>query len=570
MPLDFLNKLGIRPPPINVRTLQGIGKDLGFFNSNAQHKNQNYNALKTACLQSGTLFEDEQFACHPRSLFYSNNHGVPINSVQWLRPKDINRNACLVRSGGTSTDGREGQLGRDVSQGQVGNCWFVAACAVLAEFPKLWKHVIPDFKEQELNEFMGASGRYGGIFHFKFWVFGEWIDVVIDDRLPTVNGQLIFCRSKAGDEFWSPLLEKAYAKLHGCYEALDGGNLTDALVDFTGGAAESIELKDHQNVELQDNLFRLLERDLQFNSLMCAAIDIDSRDEMEAVQQNGLVKGHAYGVTNLKTILNNEVPGLLSFLGAGNRSAVRLIRLRNPWGRKEWNGRFSDGSPEWNQISQQKRKELGLIFEDDGEFWMAFDDFCKHFTSVSLCRIIYNSLIGSLLSGGAKNWSEGVFKGEWKQADKCGGCINNLGTFFNNPQYRFDVANDDEPVMISLSQPDNRHMRSSGGGNYLTIGFYVMRIEINRKTRVRMLKAKAGCSAYGATRTRTLHMTLKPGRYCVIPTTFEPGQEGQFLLRVLTSYDCHPGYACVELNTRIVVVGHCLVERWRWISPNRS
>ncbi|GAV05008.1 hypothetical protein RvY_15199-2 [Ramazzottius varieornatus] len=284
-------------------------------------------------------------------------------------------------------------------------------------------------------------------------------------------------------------------------------------------------------------------------------MQIDSRDEMEAVQQNGLVKGHAYGVTNLKTILNNEVPGLLSFLGAGNRSAVRLIRLRNPWGRKEWNGRFSDGSPEWNQISQQKRKELGLIFEDDGEFWMAFDDFCKHFTSVSLCRIIYNSLIGSLLSGGAKNWSEGVFKGEWKQADKCGGCINNLGTFFNNPQYRFDVANDDEPVMISLSQPDNRHMRSSGGGNYLTIGFYVMRIEINRKTRVRMLKAKAGCSAYGATRTRTLHMTLKPGRYCVIPTTFEPGQEGQFLLRVLTSYDCHPGTLEVDLPKQKLMGG---------------
>jgi hypothetical protein len=45
---------------------------------------------------------------------------------------------------------------------------------------------------------------------------------------------LYFAKSGAHGETWVPLIEKAYAKLHGDYASLDGGEAGEAIEDLTG------------------------------------------------------------------------------------------------------------------------------------------------------------------------------------------------------------------------------------------------------------------------------------------------------------------------------------------------
>ncbi len=95
-------------------------------------KNQNYSRLKSSCVSKGKLFVDTTFPATSESLFKSKH----IN-CQWKRPHEIVDNPRLVVDGTGSND---------VLQGQLGNCWFVAASCVLASNKSNWNNVIPDIK----------------------------------------------------------------------------------------------------------------------------------------------------------------------------------------------------------------------------------------------------------------------------------------------------------------------------------------------------------------------------------------------------------------------------------------
>ena len=62
-----------------------------------------------------------------------------------------------------------------------------------------------------------------------------------------------------------------------------------------------------------------------------------------------------------------------------NGKMVNLVKLRNPHGTGEWNGKWSDKSDQW---SEELMKELDHEVKDDGIFWMEFMEMAYFFQKI--------------------------------------------------------------------------------------------------------------------------------------------------------------------------------------------
>jgi len=423
-----------------------------------------------------------------------------------------------------------------VVQGELGDCWLIAAVANLTLDQKLFALVVPP--DQTFDR-----GQYCGIFKFRFWQFGKWVEVVIDDRLPTRNGKLLFMRSSDPDEFWSPLFEKAYAKLHGSYDALRGGTTCEAMVDLTGGLTEFFDI---QTSEAPANLFSIIKKAFDRGSLIGCSIEAQDESERENELPNGLIKGHAYSVTSVVEI---DVRG----------RHLPMLRLRNPWsGTSEWKGPWCDGSREWSMIDDYEKRKLGLVFEADGEFWISFQDFSKNFTRVELCNLTPDSVEDQV----QRHWHPQMFEGSWVRGCSAGGCRNNLQTFAQNPQYIITLTDPDEDddenectMIVALMQKNRRSAkRYQMGSSELTIGFAIyalredsyygeepLRFAANQNGQqilstdfFKYNSSVARSPTYINLREVTSRFRLPPGTYVIVPSTFDKGEEGEFILRVWT------------------------------------
>ncbi|XVF69785.1 hypothetical protein PTKIN_Ptkin11bG0109600 [Pterospermum kingtungense] len=446
-------------------------------------------------------FTDNEFPPNDQSLYIDPRN--PPSKLQvvseWMRPAEIverhlDSRPCLFSGAANSSD---------VCQGRLGDCWFLSAVAVLTEVSRISEVIItPEYNEE-------------GIYTVRFCIQGEWVPVVVDDWIPCESlGKPAFATSRKGNELWVSILEKAYAKLHGSYEALEGGLVQDALVDLTGGAGEEIDMRSPQaQIDLASGrLWSQLLRFKQEGFLLGAGSPSGSDVH---VSSSGIVQGHAYSLLQVR-----EVDG------------HKLVQIRNPWANEvEWNGPWSDSSLEWTDRMRHKLKHVPQ--SKDGIFWMSWQDFQIHFRSIYVCRVYPPEMRYSV-------------HGQWR-GYSAGGC-QDYNSWHQNPQFRLRASGPDASypihVFITLTQGVSFSRTAAGFRNYQSshdsLMFYIgMRILKTRGRRAAYniyLHESVGGTDYVNSREISCEMVLEPDPkgYTIVPTTIHPGEEAPFVLSVFT------------------------------------
>eukprot|EP00656_Telonema_subtile_P000300 TRINITY_DN1014_c0_g1_i6.p1 TRINITY_DN1014_c0_g1~~TRINITY_DN1014_c0_g1_i6.p1 ORF type:complete len:479 (+),score=91.30 TRINITY_DN1014_c0_g1_i6:1132-2568(+) len=420
--------------------------------------------------------------------------------------------------------------------------WFISSLATLAAtHPEL------------INmRFLEANPELG-YYVVCFWKDGSWKEVIVDDRLLVQGGksrgyvetELVYASCFNKDDptepaqaVWVAIMEKAYAKLHGGYEALEGGHLSYGSVDLTGGCPMSVsKTQAHKTTsglanmfEWEEDMFYYIRHEIQNRGILqllgCSVhedgIGPDGANEV------GLIPGHEYSVIRVIRLQDKGLDYPL------------LVVLRNPWGKDgEFTGDWSDSSDRWTQ-TMQDLTNYNPKGREDGEFVMAFKDLQKYFTHFELTHLYSDSSFRSLIRS---SWIGNTAAG-------CGnvGKTNRQDLYLNNPQFLLEVPPPPEegmPCNLQFCAEQEDIVWTKTDDEFFQIQLRLFAIQPDEISYGRL----EGFREDQCIETTGLHIPLRSvsltvpnlaaGKYILIASTFEAHCESSLMLTTWASYPVH-------------------------------
>ena len=385
--------------------------------------------------------------------------------------------------------------------------------------------------------------REKGIYCLRFFKEFRWRYIIVDDRLPVYKGNnsLVFGRCTDAAELWVPLIEKAYAKLFGCYQTLISGFIDDGLADMTGFVCEKRQLHDKGGLfptADKEAFWKYLETMKRNKCLMgCSVLGGTEKNVVIDGVNTGIMSGHAYGLNDVFVLEDPDMEN--------ERRTHRLLRVRNPWGRGEWTGKWADDSEEAEKHEAKIRQYIDEL-EDDEKFEPFANDgtFLINYAS---WRDVYNRLF--VANDFPDDWWAVRFSSAW--TEECSGGLPLERTeeanrrFAKNPQYLFAPTEDCE-LFISLAQPDGR--QESPAGEYSRPP-YKDRIVSAMLCVFELAPGEEMLAAYDKPLMKSspkvlhemsLRLHLKAGtKYVIVPSPRTKGSVGPFFLSLYMDCQLH-------------------------------
>ena len=354
---------------------------------------QSYNLFLEKLSSTDSKFYDNQFPPNLNSLIkgykspfnnIKNNFNNNINIVQspldkykniiWKRESELN---FFPETDIFPKNGVFSNL-KSICPGPYTNNNFLSAIIALSKFPKIIKKL-----------FLSEKKNKNGIYGLKISKNGFIQEIVIDDFFPVLksfpnniinspnvnNYHLSFTHSN-DNTLWVQILEKAFAKAYGSYEILSKKDIEGILRDLS---CAPIILLDSLNVELPLNLTLANE-----NKWIVMAAAGDTVASYNLLKELDLKPDFNYEILDVFK-LGIEDLAKLNYIQMNNIENVQIIlKIRNIWGKINWEGEWSKTYRFWDD---DLKKKLKYDPKDDQSFYMNLRDFKNYFYKIKICKV---------------------------------------------------------------------------------------------------------------------------------------------------------------------------------------
>jgi len=388
--------------------------------------------------------------------------------------------------------------------GELGQSVFVGVVGALLNANPLYLDVLFSISRPAL-----------GAHAIRFYRDCKWQLITVDDKLPfsipLERGQLAFAQVRALDSkqaqffhTWLPLLEKAYSKMYGSYENIEVPSLvSEILYTLTGVPVITRPIPKGDDKGDATEKTETLWNEIQRRLLQCG-LAIALRNE-KTPDDCGIAVAVPY------TILGAAVVG---------ENKERICVMRPGLGCSTWKGAYSRESPEFKALPKDI---VDLTNVSTFAFAIPFSQVISRFTEIYLMDMPVNNIRSMHSFTAASKWA----------GQNAGGSVSNTETWKNNPQFSLTCDKDCDitGVLSQLDSPADRF-------KYMSIGCVVAKTldHTIRKTSLFADELVASTGPFINKRDTVFTFRGKAGQsYIIVPSTYQPGKEGAFFLRICST-----------------------------------